>query len=705
MTLLGKKRASGAGSHLRLLLIVFVFLVFLAVGLGGYRITIYRILKTELQERTLATDNVQVEMGAQAIYGHQKNILDTLFFQARHRHFIEAFVSRNSEALASQLSDLVQNPELISVYLLDVAGDEVQHLSSPSSPPSMPVIDKRWFDGILRGRTRYFSGPVVFAGRSEPSLILNAIPFDGPDGRLLGVLAAFQKLDVWAAFFSKFPVQHGRCIYLLDEFGRPVASSSPEGGCVSPPSAEAARLIGDGHTAGEAAGALVAQSGTDRPVFLSVARVPLVNWVLLITSDYHTAMAPMRAMLININLFLGFIAICLIALGGLLYARYRVQKQALTMAENQSKQLEAEVGLRTGDLDRSTKRYRNLVEKMPDIIYETDEAGRLTFVSSATKSVLGFEPEEMVGAPWRNWVYEDDRGKFDEQWARLAQGYDAPPVLSLRHIDREGQLRWLSIHSRAVFDGRKRFTGWQGVSRDITKEIQTDQRIRELSHQLIRAQEEERHRLALDLHDEMGQVLSALKIGLYSLLEKGATDQEQTGPEIEKLIQLSQKIMNRIRTLAYHLRPAILDNFGLEAAAADLCESLAEDFDVTITPRISRLEEDRLSPEVKTTMFRFIQEGLTNAVRYSGSDQISVELLMRGSILSATIRDSGQGFNVDQALDRALAEKKLGLWGMSHRLELIGGRLLISSSPAGTVLEGIIDIGGGHDFKVSGSHR
>jgi signal transduction histidine kinase len=283
----------------------------------------------------------------------------------------------------------------------------------------------------------------------------------------------------------------------------------------------------------------------------------------------------------------------------------------------------------------------------------------------------------MVGQPRRAYVLAEDRHLFDEERARWEKG-EVISIVALRHQGKDGRLRWLSVHSRGIFDENGRTVGRRGVARDVTQQVLAERRVRELSHRLINAQEEERKRVALDLHDEMGQLLSALKIGLQSLAEHVGS--EDAG-ELAKLIRLSQKIMDRIRALAYHLRPAILDNFGLVAAVDDLCESLAESGMVEVEQSLEEVEEKALSPEVKTALFRFVQESLTNVVKHAESPRAQVMLTCAGGELTMQVRDWGRGFNAEQALAGVAGDKHLGLMGMSERISLVGGTLEIASAP------------------------
>ena len=213
-----------------------------------------------------------------------------------------------------------------------------------------------------------------------------------------------------------------------------------------------------------------------------------------------------------------------------------------------------------------------------------------------------------------------------------------------------------------------------------------------MSLQLINAQEEERRRLALDLHDEAGQLLSALKIGLHAVARGSPQTCLEKQKDMPHLMELCEDVLARIQTMAYMLRPAILDRFGLVSAIQDLVEWVADSSGIEVRTDISEFDESLLPDEAKTTLFRFIQEGLTNAVRHSGSRRIEVMLRPEDDSLKASVQDFGRGFNVEGALKGALTNRRLGLVGMIERLELSGGRLSLDSSEAGTTLRAEIPL-------------
>ena len=223
--------------------------------------------------------------------------------------------------------------------------------------------------------------------------------------------------------------------------------------------------------------------------------------------------------------------------------------------------------------------------------------------------------------------------------------------------------------------------------RERTRDLnESAERVRELSRRLFDAQEEERKRVALDLHDELGPLLGALKMKIQEL----DADPRRGGGRGGAAVQMVQRLIDQVRHISYALRPAILDNFGLRAALADLAEAVSADNAVRVEARLGEFDESRLTPGARMTVFRFVQEGLTNAVRHSGQAEMEVEVAATPEGLRAAVRDRGRGFDAEATLARALAEKHLGLLGMRERIDLIGGRLDIASGPAGTSLTALI---------------
>ncbi len=202
---------------------------------------------------------------------------------------------------------------------------------------------------------------------------------------------------------------------------------------------------------------------------------------------------------------------------------------------------------------------------------------------------------------------------------------------------------------------------------------------------IIQAQEEERKRLARELHDETGQALASLMVGLRTVEE--VITSEEAHQRLQDLRQVLSATLERVRNLAFELRPSVLDDLGLVAALRRYAQQHQERFGLAIEFQAVGLDGQRLPPEVETTVYRIVQEALTNAVRHAACAHISVLLQMHHRQLSVIVEDDGCGFEVQRVLGQEAGGSRLGLYGMRERAELIGGSLDIESEPgAGTTV-------------------
>jgi signal transduction histidine kinase len=217
--------------------------------------------------------------------------------------------------------------------------------------------------------------------------------------------------------------------------------------------------------------------------------------------------------------------------------------------------------------------------------------------------------------------------------------------------------------------------------------VELSQRVaRNAVRRVVQAQELERQRLARELHDETGQALTSILLGLKPL-EEALADH----PARAALTELREQVVSAlqdVRRLAVELRPAVLDDYGLVPALERLIDSFAEQRNVGVDFH-SALGETRLPSEVETTLYRVVQEALTNIVKHANAKHISVSLARRESGVAAVIEDDGAGFDL-----RAVREDGVGLIGMRERLALLDGRLEIESRPgAGTTIVAEVPLG------------
>jgi signal transduction histidine kinase len=218
--------------------------------------------------------------------------------------------------------------------------------------------------------------------------------------------------------------------------------------------------------------------------------------------------------------------------------------------------------------------------------------------------------------------------------------------------------------------------------------------LRHLAGWVVNAQEEERQRVSRELHDEAGQALTALKISL-ELIQASIPgipgDLTAVRDSLNDAIDLTDETMESIRRLAHNLRPPVLDRFGLDASLEGLCRDFAERIQIPISYRGTELPP--LPDALATSLYRFVQEGLTNAAKHANADQIEVNLSCENGRLRLQVADDGQGFHVRRQQRQVSQGNGMGLMGMVERLMLLGGRLVIDSNPgAGTRLTAVIPI-------------
>ncbi len=220
----------------------------------------------------------------------------------------------------------------------------------------------------------------------------------------------------------------------------------------------------------------------------------------------------------------------------------------------------------------------------------------------------------------------------------------------------------------------EQFAARASVAVDLTRRVARDSLRR-----VVAGQEIERRRLARELHDETGQALTSILLGLRAVEE--AQSGEQTREAAAQLRELVVDTLQDVRRLAVQLRPKALDDFGLVAALERLVETLSEATGIGIELE-AQLGDERLPTEVETALYRIVQEALTNIVKHAQARRASVLLVRRAGTVKAVIEDDGDGFRVDE-----VREDAVGLIGIRERVALHDGRLTVESSPeSGTTL-------------------
>jgi signal transduction histidine kinase len=248
-------------------------------------------------------------------------------------------------------------------------------------------------------------------------------------------------------------------------------------------------------------------------------------------------------------------------------------------------------------------------------------------------------------------------------------------------------VRTVLANAAPLRDAAGAFAGVVATCVDITERKAAEQRLGEysarliaLSRRVLTVQEEERRAVARELHDELGQVLTAVKVNLQALRRQSGP--AGFGPGFEDSLALLDGAIAEVRAISTRLRPAVLDDLGLEAALRSLLERVRQRTDVAIAAAIA-LPQQRLDAAVETACFRIAQEAVTNALRHAGPRRLDVALGAENGELALTVRDDGQGFDLAAARRRAAQGESAGLSGMEERARLAGGRLEVRTAPGG----------------------
>jgi PAS domain S-box-containing protein len=373
--------------------------------------------------------------------------------------------------------------------------------------------------------------------------------------------------------------------------------------------------------------------------------------------------------------------------------------RAVAQLQQKAQAFEGESALR-----QSEERFRLLVEGIQDYaIYSMTAEGVVTSWNSGARRIKGYTAEEIIGQNFSCFYTPED----------VAQGL---PVRVLRTAREEGRYEgegwrvrkdgsrfWSNVVVTALRDAAGRIIGFSKITRDMTERkllmdrIQahaeeldkTQQNLRRLTGQLMQVQDEERRRLARELHDGAGQILAALNMNLESLQDavKG-----QIAPNLNKRLQDSIRLANQViketRTLSYLLHPPLLDEAGLRDALHWFVGGFIERSGIQTELEISS-NFSRLPQELEIAIFRIIQESLTNIHRHSGSSKASIHLLLQPNEVLLTIADQGKGMASPAIRDGAGNNRRLGVGvaGMRERVSLLGGRFEIAAGNPGTVVK------------------
>jgi PAS domain S-box-containing protein len=341
-----------------------------------------------------------------------------------------------------------------------------------------------------------------------------------------------------------------------------------------------------------------------------------------------------------------------------------------------------------------------IVHTAPDIIFSRNPDGSRDYISDRFYDFTGAPPGSGRGFGWLDYVHPDDNQKAMAEWMRcIESGANYEAEFRLR--SRDSAYRWFRARVLPIRDDGK-IVNWYGTCSDIHDsklleqsirdnaaqlEKMVDQRtdeLRRLSIRLMTMQDQERRRLARDLHDGLGQELAVAKMVLdRMILQKSARPLDEAWTQASSIVD---RAIQQVRTMSHLLHPPLLDEVGLLSALSWYVEGLTKRSGIKISLEVQPAEFPRLAAEVETAVFRIVQEALTNVFRHSEASKVWITLSQKKGMIVVSVRDDGKG------IGKRIAELQpdsvgVGIGGMKQRAKEFGGELRLTNTHPGTLVE------------------
>jgi PAS domain S-box-containing protein len=358
------------------------------------------------------------------------------------------------------------------------------------------------------------------------------------------------------------------------------------------------------------------------------------------------------------------------------------------------------------DLAQKNQELDAIVQTAPDIIFSRQPDGGREYISGRFYEYTGAPQASAVGVGWMEYLHPDDREASVEHWLRCVQSGEAyESEYRIRGAD--SQYRWFRARAVPVRDADGNIVKWYGTCSDIHDSKLLEQSIRDsavelerlvnsrtaelrrLSGRLMSMQDEERRRIAREIHDGLGQELAAAKMILDGILAKDSSPQIQRASV--EASQLVERAIQQVRTISHLLHPPLLDEVGLVSALRWFLEGLSERSGINIRLEVDPPNLGRLKSELETAIFRIVQEALTNMFRHSGARNGNVSVAEHNGNILVTVTDDGKG--VDKEVMQLRPESVgVGIGGMRQRVTELGGSLRLSNANPGTIVEVVIPV-------------
>ena len=338
-------------------------------------------------------------------------------------------------------------------------------------------------------------------------------------------------------------------------------------------------------------------------------------------------------------------------------------------------------------LRESERRFRVMADTTPSLVWMCDPNGRITYLNERRITFTGPDPDAGYGDTWSEYIHPDDLNNVLDNVSKALKN-QRPFSKEYRLRRRDGVYRWMFDVASPRVNGDSSFAGFIGSAIDITDQRLAQEALEKISGRLIEAQEKERRRIARELHDDIGQKLALLSIELDQANQDPNKSAAATEQRLIEIREHCMGIASDVHLLSHQLHSSKLDYLGLVSAIRSFCREFARQHEVTVEFADENVKEN-LPQDISLSLFRVAQEALHNAVKYSGVTQFAVELKGSATEIRLEVRDSGAGFNVEDAKRNG----GLGLVSMTERVNMVRGRFRVESRPGeGTKIVAIVPL-------------
>jgi signal transduction histidine kinase len=329
-------------------------------------------------------------------------------------------------------------------------------------------------------------------------------------------------------------------------------------------------------------------------------------------------------------------------------------------------------------LRESEERLRLAVQAGRMYVFERDAVTDAIVRSGQCADILNWmdDPTRDTGRQFVARVHPDDREAYAATEAALTP-QNTTYQTSYRMLRPDGDVIWLEESGRGFFDGNGGLLRMIGLVADVTERKFAEEAISSVSRRLIEAQEQERARIARELHDDLSQRMALLQIGLEQFKQDAPTLSSRARQQLDDLAKAAAHVSSSIHDLSHQLHPSRLDTLGLEASIGGFCREFSERHKLGVLFVPHDIQEE-IPKDVCLCLYRIVEEALQNVLKHSEAEDAKVELSGHYNQIDLCVSDNGSGFT----LESVKREAGLGLISMRERVRLVGGHLSVESGPS-----------------------